>query len=216
MRVRRILAAIVAVTACSRAKPAPTATGATAATAAVAPADTARPWRQPGDKIDSILPMPEYLRRFRAGLTEPHRVVGGADTRKALARTVLAGLAARDTAGLTALLVTPAEFGWLVFPDHLYARPPYELDPAVFWMQLQQESVKGLHRVLERYGGKPLTFQSLECRRDTTQITTGPVRLWSSCLVAFQVGDSVETHRLFGSIVKRDGRMKLLSFATDF
>src|SRR5690606_27481952 len=32
--------------------------------------DNAAPWRQPGDVIDSILPMAEHERRFREGLSE--------------------------------------------------------------------------------------------------------------------------------------------------
>lgn len=183
---------------------------------AVAVTDSARPWRKPGDKIDSILPMPEYLRRFREGLTKPARLAGGSSSRDGLARAFLSAVASRDTSAVSGLLVNRAEFGWLVFPDHRYASPPYELDPAVFWLQLSGETDKGLHRVFERYGGKVLGFRALACQRDTLQIRTGPVKVWSSCRVTFQAGDSVESHRMFGSIVERDGRVKLLSLATDF
>jgi hypothetical protein len=181
--------------------------------AASSSTDTARPWRKPGDKVDSILPMPEYLRRFRQGLTEPARLTGGAATREALARRFLVAVSARDTAALAALAVSRAEFAWLVFPDHIYARPPYELDPEIFWMQLTAESAKGAHRTLELYGGARLALLSMGCQRDTMQLKWGPVRIWSDCELRYRAGDSVLTRRLFGSIVERDGRMKLLSFA---
>ena len=187
--------------------------GRTGTTAAATALDTARPWREPGDKVDSILPMPEYLRRFRQGLTEPARLTGGATSRNALARRFLAAVSARDTAALAALAVSRAEFAWLVFPDHIYASPPYELDPEIFWMQLTAESAKGAHRTLERYGGARLVLLSLSCQHDPRQIRAGPVRIWSECELRYRARDSVLTGRLFGSIVERDGRMKLLSFA---
>jgi len=179
-------------------------------------ADTARPWRKPGDKVDSILPMPEYLRRFRQGLTAPTRLTGGATSRDELARRFLVAVSTRDTMALAALAVSRAEFAWLVFPDHRYARPPYELDPEIFWMQLTASSAKGLHRTLERYGGARLELVSLACERDARQFTPGPLNAWSSCALRYRAGDSTETRKLFGSIVERDGRVKLLSFANDF
>lgn len=184
-----------------------------AATTTAAAADTARPWRKPGDKIDSILPMPEYLERFRQGLVEPSRLTGGAASRDELARRFLAAVSARDTTAFAELAVSRAEFAWLIFPHHAYHNPPYELDPEILWMQLKAGSAKGLSGALERYGGAPLTLLHQSCSRDTMQIRSGPVRIWSACELRFRAGDSVLTRRLFGSIVERDGRMKLLNFA---
>lgn len=174
------------------------------------------PWRKPGDKIDSILPMPEYLRRFREGLTQPAEFEGGAPGRAALARRFLAAVSTRDTAAFGSMVLSRAEFAWLVFPHHIYASPPYELDPEIFWMQLTAGSAKGLGRTLERLGGASLAFQGLDCRRDTLQVSGGPIRVWSSCGIRYREGDSLRTRRLFGSIVEREGRFKLLSYANDF
>lgn len=174
------------------------------------------PWRKPGDKIDSILPMPEYLRRFREGLTEPAEFRGGATSRDALARRFLSAVSARDSGAFAALVISRAEFAWLVFPHHVYATPPYELDPGIFWMQLTAGSAKGLGRTLERLGGKALAFQALHCQQDTVQVNGGPVRVWSSCGIRYREGDRLLTRRLFGSIIEREGRFKLLSYANDF
>ena len=182
--------------------------------------DSARPWRKPGDKIDSILPMPEYLRRFREGLVEPARFADGADSGESLTQEFLAGVSRGDTAALGRLVVTRAEFAWLVFPEHRYAVPPYELDPAVFWMQLQAGSQTGFHRLLKYYGGKPLSFLGLRCERDTLQIIGPQPVIWTPCQVRYRVsydtGDSTFTKRLFGSIVIRDGRAKFLTYSNDF
>lgn len=187
-----------------------------AAPAVSAIADPARPWRKPGDKIDSILPMGEYLRRFRVGLTEPTHLVGGESSRLALARRFLVALQAQDSATLKDLAVTRAEFAWLVFPDHRYAEPPYELDPEIFWMQVRAGSAKGITRALQRYQGHSLVFLGLDCQRDTLQVRRGPARIWGPCRIRYRDGEAVETRRLFGSMVERDGRVKLLSFANDF
>jgi len=199
---------VLVLAACSRAD-----AGRSGTPIAGAAVDTAHPWRKAGDKIDSILPMPEYLRRFRNGLTEPARLTGGAASQHELARRFLAAVSARDTAAFAALAVSRAEFAWLVFPEHIYAKSPYELDPAIFWMQLTSGSAKGLGRTLERYGGARLTMAGVGCQRDTMQIGSGPVRIWSECELRYWAGDSGLTGRLFGSIVERDGRLKLLNFA---
>jgi len=184
-----------------------------AAAAAIASADTARPWRKPGDRIDSILPMPEYLRRFRQDLMEPVRLTGGAASRDELARGFLAAVSTRDTAAFAKLAVTRSEFAWLVFPDHRYHNPPYQLDPAIFWIQLTAGSATGLHRTLGRYGGTRLSLIGLACDRDTLQTTSRRLRVWSGCRLRYRAGDTVETRALFGSVVERDGRLKILSFA---
>lgn len=201
--VRTLLSAMaVLIAAC--AKPAPQ----------TASADST-PWRKPGDKIDSILPMEEYLRRFRIGLDTPTALTGGAASRDDVARAFLAAVQAQDTVAVKQLLVSRAEFAWLIFPDHKYAAPPYELDPAIFWGQMGSESAKGVGRLFRRFGGKALAFRSLECSRDTVQMRQGPATLWGSCVTHYRANDSTVALRIFGTIIERDGRFKLLSAAND-
>jgi hypothetical protein len=211
MRAGRLLLLTGLAGACARTEAEPAGSPAGAALA-----DSARPWRKAGDRIDSILPMAEYLGRFRAGLDQPAGFSGGETSREALARRFLAAVAARDTAALAALAVSREEFAWLIFPHHLYAEPPYQLDPAIFWMQLTGASAKGLGQTLGRFGGLPLGFRALDCSRDTVQIRGGPIAVWSPCGIRFRAGDRVETRRLFGAMVEREGGYKLLSFANDF
>lgn len=178
--------------------------------------DSSRPWAKPGDKVDSILPMPEMLRRFRVGLTQPTELEGGASSREALAKRFIGAVATRDTSALRSMLMTRAEFAWLMFPDHRYAEPPYELDPGIFWLQLTAENSKGVERVLQRYGGQKLAFEQLTCGADTLQMRRGPTTLWGPCTVRYRTADSSLTRRLFGSMIERNGRVKLVSYNNDF
>jgi hypothetical protein len=115
--------------------------------------------------------------------------------------------------------VSRAEFAWIVYPAHIYSRPPYELDPALFWLQLNAETDKGLHRLLARFGGHPLRLAGMHCTRDTLQLASAGGTLWGECRVRFQeaeTGDGAVERKLFGSIVERDGHARLLSYANDF
>ncbi|MDZ4259656.1 MAG: hypothetical protein U0974_03795 [Gemmatimonadales bacterium] len=178
--------------------------------------DPDRPWRLPGDAIDSILPMEVMLTQFRTGMESPATLRSPAKDREELARQFLKAVAAGDSTTLSALLVNRAEFAWLLFPDHLYALPPYELDPAIYWLQIQASSAKGSARVLERYGRRPLEFRGLDCVRDTVQFVTGPTVAWAPCTVTYRGNDSTLTRRLFGTIVERDGVAKFMGYATEF
>ena len=178
--------------------------------------DTTRPWAKPGDVVDSILPMPELLRRFRVGLTQPTELEGGAASRDALAARFIGAIATQDTVALRGMLLSRAEFAWLMFPDHRYAEPPYELDPGIFWLQLTAENSKGVERVLQRYGGQPLTLERLTCDADTLQMLRGPTKLWGPCRVRYRTADSTLTRQLFGSMIERNGRVKLVSYNNEF
>ncbi len=178
--------------------------------------DAEHPWRQPGDVIDSILPMEEYERRFRVGLPEVTAFGHGAPDREALASRFLAAVEARDSVALARLAVSRGEFAWLVFPQHRYRVPPYELDPGIVWMQVTAASAKGLARVLERHGGQRLALRGISCASDTVQFTPGPVRAWGDCTLNYQAGDSLLTRRLFGTVVEHHGVVKLLGFSNDF
>lgn len=182
----------------------------------VAVFDAERPWRQPGDVIDSILPVEEHERRFRDGLPAVTGLSGGADSPAALAARFLAAVQARDSLLLREMAVNRGEFAWLVYPNHRYRHPPYELDPGTFWMQITQGSAKGMARVLERHGGQPLRLRDITCTRDTLQAVSGNITMWSNCGLVYRAGDSTLTRRLFGSLVAHDGRVKFLGYSNDF
>jgi hypothetical protein len=176
-----------------------------------APADTAA--ARPAQVIDSILPIEEHLRRFRAGLPQVTALEGGLPNDTALVRAFLDAVAARDSASLSRLVLDRAEFGWLYYPAHIYARPPYELDPVTSWMLLQGNSAKGFSRVLREYGGSRLEYLTHGCSPAST--LEPPAQEWNQCEVAFRRDGEQLTKRIFGSVVRIGDRYKFVSFAND-
>lgn len=211
MRIARsciALAAIAATAACS-------ATPETRADSSAASAPAVHVTQQPpGHVVDSILPVEEELRRFREGLVQPTTFEGGAPSRESLVRRFVDQLAARDTAGLQAMVLTRAEFAWFVYPGSSYTRPPYRTPPGLVWMQLEGSGTKGLGRLLrERFTVKDHVDHSC----NATPIVEGEAKLWRGCTarVTLASGDTV-SGRLFGVIVEHGGRFKFASYDNDF
>ena len=171
---------------------------------------------QPGYIVDSILPMDEQLRRFRAGLNEiPRTLNGSAHSKDQLMRSFVRALESADTLGLVRLALTRAEFAYLMFPESPLSAPPYSQAPALAWMQYSYSSGTGLERLLNRLGGKPLGFRSLSCSE--SPVVEGSNRIWKDCTVRFSPpGGSAQTLQLFASIIEREGRYKILSYANAF
>jgi hypothetical protein len=173
--------------------------------------EAARPVRV----VDSILPPEEALGRFREAIPEaPGRLTGGATSRGGLVRAFVAAVESADTLALTRMLVSRAEFAWLLFPESEFARPPYRQNPALVWFMMQNASAKGLNRVLARHGGRRLDVTGFRCDRDP--IVQGGSRLWRGCTVTRAGPGGPEARRLFGTIVERGGVHKFLSYATDY
>jgi hypothetical protein len=160
---------------------------------------------------DSILPMATMIARFQAG----RRAVtslgpAAARSRAELVGRVVAAVADSNTAALNALTMNAAEFGYLYFPTSIYAREPYAQPPEVTWLLLDQNSRKGLLRLLREYGGKPLRAEGHRCTGEPG--VEGMNRIHEYCTVQIRNEDgSVQDVRLFGSIIEREGRFKLMS-----
>lgn len=161
--------------------------------------------------VDSIFPVEEELRRFRVGLAEPSGLGrGAAASRDLLIDAFLDALAVHDTAAFAAMALDRAEFAHLYYPHTRYTRPPYELSPALLWFQLQQNSEKGLVRVLRRLGGK--RHDLLDYRCDEAPEVQERNRIWTGCELRLEAGSDTVSGRWFGSILERDGRFKFISY----
>jgi hypothetical protein len=112
------------------------------------------------------------------------------------------------------MLLSRREFAWVYYPRHIYRDPPYELDPGTFWMLIQGNSDKGLVRVMRRYGGRGLTFRTLECAPGGNVIA--PLREAERCMLEFDVDGLPESRRMFGSIVGDGNGYKFVSYANEF
>jgi hypothetical protein len=169
----------------------------------------------PAGVIDSALPIPVLLARFRATIADtPTVLTGGATTRDSLVRSLLAAVAAHDTATLRRLVMSKGEFAWLYYPHSKYVARPYELGPELLWIQHISASETGAVRLLERFGGSRIRFEALLC--PDSVIVEGPNRITPGCRVRFAVADSApRTLQLFAGLLARDGRYKFLSYAND-
>jgi len=165
--------------------------------------------------VDSVLPMPVMLDRFRAGILEPTRLASGADSRDGLVRDVVRALETADTASLARLTVGLAEWAWLYFPTSVQAHPPYELPPGLAWFQLEEGNRRAVLRALDRLGGSALEYHEHTCPRDPA--AEGDNRVWTGCLVRVtRPGGEPSDLRLFSAILERDGRFAILSWTNDF
>lgn len=180
-----------------------------------AASDSAPPRDRAEVFVDSALPVDTLLARFRAATADtPSALVGGESSPERLTRAFLAALERHDTTTIRRLAMTRGEFAWLYYPHTKFTAPPYELGPDLLWLQLGAASEKGIVRLLRRYGGSRLRFESLACP-DSAAIE-GPNRVTVGCRVRFAAADSAaRTLRIFGSLLERDGRYKFVSYANE-
>jgi hypothetical protein len=169
---------------------------------------------RPARIIDSILPIEEHLRRFRTGVPQVDSLSGGFGSRDSLVRAMLAAAAASDTSALLGMVLSRAEFAWLYYPAHIYAAPPYELDPGTSWMMIQGNSEKGLRRLLFHRGGNRILLRGYDC--DVSTAVRPPLQEWNRCTLQLTVNGVKSTEQLFGSIVEIGGRHKFVSYANQF
>lgn len=164
--------------------------------------------------VDSILPIPLLLDRFRTEVPQVHSLANASESREALVRRFVHALAQQDTAGLHAMQMSSAEFAWLYYPESEFTRPPYELAPEHVLLLIDQNSRKGLTRMLRRIAGNSLTYAGHDCPAEPRRREHD--NLWEGCTVRLRNADgSEESLRLFGTIWERDGRWKFVSYANE-
>ena len=163
--------------------------------------------------IDSIFPIEEEIRRFAETVDrEPAALSGGANSRDGLVENFIQALERSDTAALAAAIIDRAEFIHLYFPHTVYTRPPYELDPAIVWFQMMNNSSRGMTRAHQRFAGRDLGYRGYRCGPETAE---GPNRIWDRCVVRIAPEGEPMELRLFGLIVERDGEYKFVTYGND-
>jgi hypothetical protein len=163
--------------------------------------------------VDSALPPDEALRRFRAALPEVTRLSGGAPSRDALVGDFVVAVARRDTAAVRRMLVSRAEFAWLIYPTSVYSRPPRRQPPDIAWLLLIQNSQKGIARAFDRYGGDSLSLRGYACGAPARREGGNAYR--DDCVLRLRAGADTMSARLFGSIVERGGAFKFYTYQND-
>jgi hypothetical protein len=173
--------------------------------------DTAR---TPGAIIDSVFPMPEMLRRFRAGLPAISSLRDGAPTKHNLVAQFVTALASSDRTRLGRLTLSRAEYAYVYFPNTPDVSRENGLTPQLGWDQVTLASEKGIGRALSRIGGTPATLNGILCADGPRK--SGEMTLHPGCTVrlTFRDGTTFDGH-LFGSIVEYAGRFKFVGYAND-
>ena len=160
--------------------------------------------------VDSARPMADMIARFQAGLPPIAAMRNASPSREALVRRFVSALASRDTVALASMLISRAEFAHLYFPGSALAAPPYELDPAFAWFQMELENERALRQALRRHGGAELEYRWHACTASPAQGQSG---IWRNCRVTWKTPDGVVTQRAFMSIIEHRGTYKFFSFA---
>lgn len=176
-------------------------------------AEAGSPDQVPTAPGDSILAMDTMIARHQASL--PHVTSLGDDAARSIEELVdrfVTAVRDSSTARLVAITLSEAEFAYLYFPTSIYARSPYAQPPAVNWLLMEQNSLKGRDRLLREYGGRSIAVEGYDCV--VQPLVEGSNRIHERCTLRLNIaGGSVANVRLFGSILERDGKFKLMSLA---
>lgn len=163
--------------------------------------------------VDSIRTVAEELRLFRSTLPHhPDRLTGGASSLDGLVETLVAAVNAGDASAAAALAVTRSEFAYFHYPHSPYAKPPYELSPALVWYRLTSSSARGMTRLFATFDDRTLNVGEITCAEPAE---AGSARIHECSVGVLDASDAWVDVRLFGPILERDGSYKLLSFAND-
>ncbi len=163
--------------------------------------------------VDSVLPVGEALRRFRADIPlAPSGLSGGATTRDELVKSFVRALQQADTTSLGRMLITRAEYAYLYYPTSRASRPPYEEAPDLNYLRSREHSGKGIRRALVLLGDRPARYGGYSCSSRTRK--EGNNILWGPCFVEADTGAGAPVDlSLFGTIIEREGHFKFLSYA---
>jgi hypothetical protein len=175
----------------------------------------AAPDAQAAVPVDTLRPPSEALSLFRDGLPIADSLSGGAPSRDSLVARFVDAVARQDTAAIRAMVLDRAEYGWIYFPSLQRMNPGTNMQPEVMWMLHAQESEKGITRVMRRLGGGQARFGAYAC--EAAPQVEGPNRYWHACTVEVSAQDGEKaTLKLFGSLIERGGRWKIVSYTNDF
>ena len=97
---------------------------------------------------------------------------------------------------------------WHEFPA---AHPPNNFPGDFAWANLNKQSVLGLGKWLRTYGSKDFTFVDIRFEKPTEKYNGFTLLRGSVLTVRNPNGNNLEL-RILGSVVKKAGRYKLLSF----
>jgi len=138
-------------------------------------------------------------------------LTGGAADFESLARIVVEAIGRTDTAALEALRLTEHEHNDLVFPRLPAGQPPQNFPVDIAWANIRTRNSVAVLRLFERYGGKRLAFETVECVGETQRFEGFEVA--TDCWTEFTDSDgNRHTAQLFRHTLSAYGRYKLFRY----
>lgn len=169
----------------------------------------------PGYVVDSIFPPAEALRRFRdaSGTTRPSQLTEGDSTLLALFTGYVDALRARDSIAVLRYALTQPEYAWLYFDGS--PEQQAGLVPQAAWALTESRSNVGLGRAAGRVSALA-DARVVTATCGPTTIRLPEAELIGPCNVVLVASDGKRTTvPLARTVIRRDGRVKLVSFAND-
>lgn len=133
---------------------------------------------------------------------------------EALGRAVLEAMARRDAEALLGWAVTKEEFEDLVWPTLRVSRPEVGMPVEFVWRDQLTKNRAYLESTLRRYGGEHFELVRVEFDGATTDQGTHAISRTTRLIVRDAEGRERGV-RLFGSIIRQQGRSKVFSYIVD-
>jgi hypothetical protein len=137
------------------------------------------------------------------------------DSPEALASAVIDGLSRGDAAGLAALALSEDEFRHHVWPGLPVSRPERNMPFEYVWKDLKTKSRAHLAARLKDPGIRQLAVREVVFDGEATEYPGFTVLRKARLLVRDPAGGGERSVRLFGSVLRKDGRYKLFSYVVD-
>ncbi len=169
----------------------------------------------PGYVVDSIFPPAEALRRFRdaSGTSRPAALTDGDTSVTALFTGYVAALRARDSIAVLRYALTRPEYAWLYFDGS--PEQQAGLVPQAAWALTESRSNVGLGRAAGRVSAVDRA-RVVKATCGPTTVAMAAAELIGPCVVVLRAADGTTTTvPLARMVMRRDGRVKLVSFAND-
>lgn len=147
-----------------------------------------------------------------SGEASPYlELTGGAGDLSSLGRLVVEAIGRTDTVTLEALRLTEHEHNDLVFPRLPAGQPPQNFPVDIAWANIRTRNSVAVLRLFERYAGKQLTFETVECIGETEKFEGFEVA--TDCWTEFTDSNG-NRHRaqLFRHVLSSDGRYKIFRY----
>jgi hypothetical protein len=148
------------------------------------------------------------------GCSSPPALAHALSSDEAVARAVLDAIAWKDTHQLIRLSLTREEFERVVWPTLPASRPEVGMESAYVWQDTFNKSRAYLGKMMTEWGGRRLELIRIEFGGATTDNGAYSLSRKTRLVVRNEVGDE-QTVRVFGSMIRQDGRSKVYSYIVD-